>query len=361
MEKNAQSYKKREKTFKNFLIKSQKKSKQQKAKKQQKICEQLFKQKFDNLLLQIKDTKKLKQNIKLGPPIKYRWAAWKYHLFKQLTQQDVDLYNIIKNAQSKDETQIIKDLNRTFPDQIYFQPKSPELKQEEDFQNESLEKLRRILSSICIIYPNLGYCQGMNFLIGFMLLVNGGNEQEAFLMFKVLAEDPNFMLMGLYENDFPMLKFLEYCVGKSMKKYLKEVWNHILFLEIEYSYWLTKWILTLFLYSIPIQCCARLWDFLISNSIFGICELVVSMLYVLQDKILCLNDQIQFMQFFQSNNFEKLNMSQIVGLCEKFPVKNSCIAKYAKKFILKVEKDNQYALLYSFLCNQKNSKKSIVQ
>jgi len=54
----------------------------------------------------------------------------------------------------------------------------------------------------------------MNFILGFILLINGANEPEAFWMFKVLAEHPDFMIMGLYETQLPLLGFLEYLTKK---------------------------------------------------------------------------------------------------------------------------------------------------
>lgn len=42
----------------------------------------------------------------------------------------------------------------------------------------------------------------MNFVIGFLLLVNGGNEVEAFWFFVELCRHKDFMLMGMYEESF---------------------------------------------------------------------------------------------------------------------------------------------------------------
>lgn len=57
----------------------------------------------------------------------------------------------------------------------------------------------------------------MNFIVGFILMINGANEVEAFWMFKILAEHPDFMIMGLYENCLPLLKFLEYFTKEILK------------------------------------------------------------------------------------------------------------------------------------------------
>jgi hypothetical protein len=53
----------------------------------------------------------------------------------------------------------------------------------------------------------------MNFVMGFLMLINGGNEKEAFWMFtimtkasKISTEEPKFEgLRGFYKKHFPLL------------------------------------------------------------------------------------------------------------------------------------------------------------
>ena len=66
------------------------------------------------------------------------------------------------------------DLCRTFPRREFFQV----------FENR--EKLGRILLSFGACRPQVGYCQGMNFLAGFLVALSGGLEEEAFWMFGLL-------------------------------------------------------------------------------------------------------------------------------------------------------------------------------
>ena len=39
--------------------------------------------------------------------------------------------------------------------------------------------LSRILKAIALIDKELSYCQGMNFIVGFLLIITNGNEIEA--------------------------------------------------------------------------------------------------------------------------------------------------------------------------------------
>lgn len=62
---------------------------------------------------------------------------------------------------------VFRDLNRTFPNEPYFDQNAYGL--------IGQATLERILGRIAGKYPEMGYCQSMNFICGFLLLVNGGS------------------------------------------------------------------------------------------------------------------------------------------------------------------------------------------
>ena len=65
-------------------------------------------------------------------------------------------------------TTLKKDLNRTFPNHPYF-----DLKKQGNFGQAALE---RVLGKFAGKHDSIGYCQGMNFLAGFLLMASGGSE-----------------------------------------------------------------------------------------------------------------------------------------------------------------------------------------
>merc|ERR1719188_2545062 len=93
------------------------------------------------------------------------------------------------------------DIPRTFPDIPLF-------------DKEQQFSLLRILNGFANFDPVVGYCQGMNFLAGLLLLVaqNGDfrespkleREEEAFWMLICLMSD--FGLSGFYRRHFPLLR-----------------------------------------------------------------------------------------------------------------------------------------------------------
>lgn len=70
-----------------------------------------------------------------------------------------------------------------------------------------------ILQAFSVYNEKVGYCQSINFVVGFILLINGGNEKEAFWLFAALtktsnlsSDEPKFEGMrGFYKKHFPLL------------------------------------------------------------------------------------------------------------------------------------------------------------
>lgn len=84
-----------------------------------------------------------------------------------------------KKADEKTLYDIKKDLHRSFPGHPYF---------DTDLYGDIGQKsLLNVLQAYSIFNKKVGYCQSMNFVVGFILLINGGNEREAFWFFAQLT------------------------------------------------------------------------------------------------------------------------------------------------------------------------------
>ena len=75
-----------------------------------------------------------------------------------------------------------------------------------------------VLRAYSVYNDKVGYCQSMNFVVGFIMLINGGNEKEAFWMFAALAHTTKGSrdlrifegLRGFYKKHFPLLQLYFY-------------------------------------------------------------------------------------------------------------------------------------------------------
>ena len=71
---------------------------------------------------------------------------------------------------------IEKDVNRTLPSLWLFRTA------------EGVDRLRRVLLAYCVHCPLVGYCQGLNFIAGSLLLVCEGNEVAAFSLLAAMVD-----------------------------------------------------------------------------------------------------------------------------------------------------------------------------
>ena len=70
---------------------------------------------------------------------------------------------------------IDKDLDRTFPTHPYFSI--------QEKGGVGQKALRNILQAYAVYNSEVGYCQSMNFIAGFILMMSGSREKEAFWFF----------------------------------------------------------------------------------------------------------------------------------------------------------------------------------
>ena len=201
-----------------------------------------------------------------GPPITYRWLAWRMvgTLLLPKTKGAYETYLRQGAVESKWSRVIDNDVNRTFPFHQFFKS-----------QNGSGQKP---LKNVLLVYsehnPEVGYCQSMNFIVAFILMISGSREKEAFWFFAGLLtksnEEQTQMILtdfigisGFFKTGFHDLLEQIRIFHIYFKKYLPKLQKH--FENVPDALWLNKWFLSLFLYSVPLGLCVRIWDNLLAD------------------------------------------------------------------------------------------------
>jgi len=221
-----------------------------------------------------------------GPPPIYRWVSWKVAL--NVREHRIEgLYSKLKEQKNAAKwlKTIQKDLDRTFPTHPLFG--------ESVFKEKGQVALENILTIFSMYCPNVGYCQGMNFVVGFMLIISGFQEEDTFWTFTSLMKNKiqNDSLQvngleGLYSENFPLLRILQELFNSMLTKISPIIKEHIQNIEIPEVLWLHKWLSTLFIYSMPISHCIRFWDYIFANGISGLLKLSVTILKQNKQEIL---------------------------------------------------------------------------
>ena len=143
------------------------------------------------------------------------------------------------------------------------------------FRSDSLEN---VLIAVSLHCPDVGYCQGMNYLGGFLLFISDLDEEQVFwaivsMLLDNLDHDPLGVngLSSFYSNDFKRVKLLQLWFEEMFGRTLPNLKSQLS--EVPGLLWVHKWFLVLFLSSFPLSYAIRFWDFIFSYGISGIIKL----------------------------------------------------------------------------------------
>ncbi|CAB3404807.1 unnamed protein product [Caenorhabditis bovis] len=138
------------------------------------------------------------------------------------------------------------DLPRTFPDNKFL-------------KSEKTQKaLGRALFAVAEHIPEVGYCQGLNFVAGLILLVVNDERRAIDLLVHLVSQRKEYYgkkMIGL-RRDMHVLHQL-------MRKYCPRVAVMIDRLDIGFDILVGKWFVCWFVESLPMETVLRIWDCLI--------------------------------------------------------------------------------------------------
>ncbi|KAK9868611.1 hypothetical protein WJX84_001924 [Apatococcus fuscideae] len=109
--------------------------------------------------------------------------------------------------------------------------------------------------------PAVGYCQGMNFVAGFLLLFM--NEEDAFWCLAAIVED---LLPGYFSHAMVAPQVDQLVLKHLAEDHCPRLADHLLNQSVAFAFVSTQWFLCLFVNSLPPESCLRVWDMLFFES-----------------------------------------------------------------------------------------------
>uniref|UniRef100_A0AAZ3SS99 TBC1 domain family member 4 n=1 Tax=Oncorhynchus tshawytscha TaxID=74940 RepID=A0AAZ3SS99_ONCTS len=194
--------------------------------------------------------------VEQGVPRQYRGEVWKFLSEQFVLRQPVPVRSPSDNRPYKEllkqltsqQHAILIDLGRTFPTHPYFQAQL----------GSGQLSLYNLLKAYSLLDPEVGYCQGLSFVAGVLLLHMG--EEEAFNMLQFLMYH-----MGLrkqYRPDMIILQIQMYQLSRLLHDYHRDLYVHLEQHEIGPSLYAAPWFLTAFASHFPLGFVARVFDML---------------------------------------------------------------------------------------------------
>ncbi|KAH8738838.1 hypothetical protein FG386_002293 [Cryptosporidium ryanae] len=140
--------------------------------------------------------------------------------------------------------EIMRDVSRTFPKLGDFQKK------------ENQTKMLRILFKISYALPEVGYCQGMNYLVGILLYAFNFNVEQVYS--SIMSILIKWEYKDIYNKELTKLREMCFVFNELIKEYLPHVYNQIFYNKYEVNaenkitseLFAIQWFLTLFIYDI---------------------------------------------------------------------------------------------------------------
>lgn len=243
----------------------------------------IFIENFNNYYDNI-NNKSFTKLILLGPPDFLRPIIWKLILEKKDKRKNspcMEEFLNQKNNNNDDLKQIYKDINRTF-----IINESDSAATIDQIDDEKINKLKNVLIAISNYNREIGYTQGMNNIIGFLLKVTKFDEKKTFDL-AVLIMDK---IKGYFIKDFPLLKENLIKFNNEFSRRNNKLYNHFKENGIPDELWISKWLQTLFTINFSFNEICRLWDSLIVYGFNFIIYLSLSIIYFAEDNLLKYND-----------------------------------------------------------------------
>ncbi|KAK1902450.1 Growth hormone-regulated TBC protein 1-A [Dissostichus eleginoides] len=192
----------------------------------------------------------VKRYVRKGVPNEHRARIWMAASGAQeRLERNPGYYQALLSMEhdSKLKETIHTDMHRTFPDNVLFQSKAE-------------PSLQSALFNVLLAYGHhnkeVGYCQGMNFIAGYLMIITKNEENSFWLMDALLGRMlPDFYspaMMGLKTDQEvlgELVKAKSPAVGQLMDQY-PGIWTLVV----------SRWFICLYIDVLPIETVLRVWD-----------------------------------------------------------------------------------------------------
>jgi len=218
-----------------------------------------------------KQTSLLTKKIRQGIPDSLRGTLWQL-ISKSKNQELEQTYAELLKENTTYEKIIRRDLSRTFPDHEYFK----------DSEGQGQESLFNVMKVYSLYDRSLGYCQGLSFIVGPLLL--NMPDEEAFCVLVRLME--GYDMRGLYTPNMEGLQLRLYQFDQLLQDILPKVARHLDNEGIRSTMYASQWFMTLFAYKFPLELVFRILDVLFAEGYESIFRIAFALLKKNQDFIL---------------------------------------------------------------------------
>ncbi|KAH6666305.1 GTPase activating protein-like protein [Halenospora varia] len=227
----------------------------------------------------------LSKKIRSGIPPPLRGVVWQ-SMSGARDRLLEDQFDRLCGESSPYEGIIGKDLGRSFPGVEMFR----------DPEGDGQRMLGRVLKCFSLYDHKIGYCQGLGFLVGPLLMHMG--DKQAFCVLVRLME--HYDLRSCFLPDLSGLHVRIHQFRELLKQHLPELSTHLDILQIEPAY-VSQWFLSFFAVTCPLPMLFRIYDVIFAEGASEtIMRVALSLMRKNEQKILACTEFEDVMQLLLS-------------------------------------------------------------
>ncbi|CAO3654291.1 unnamed protein product [Cunninghamella echinulata] len=226
------------------------------------------------------------------------------------------------------EKAILRDLERTFPHYEYFQTK------------EGQDALFNVVKAYSLYDLDIGYCQGIAFIAG-PLLMNMPEEEAFGVLVKLMDK---YQLKGHFAPQLNLLHQRMYQLDGLIYDQLPHLHRHFEHLGIRSNMYASQWFMTLFAYKFPIDFVFRVYDLILAQGIEALHRLALALLEKNQSTLLAMEFD-SCLQFLKNDVLDiyKNNISTLLTDAYTINIIPKRLERLAKDYQIESAKANTEA------------------
>ena len=193
------------------------------------------------------------------------------------------------------------------------------------------DMLKNVLTAVGFVRPEIGYCQGMNFIAGALInLID--DEEKSFWIFLCFID--NIQLNLLYLRNMPDFLIRVYQLKKLIEFYFPKLGNHLKRNQINLDLFFSKWLLTIFSNYLPFDVLYKVWDVFIIDKWKALFKFCMILLDFMKEKLMKMDLNL-FSQYFRSSELlTSLSFEEIIKHYNEYKITNKKLKELREEFFM---------------------------